>query len=155
MTEEAKSYTRSQIYEARMAWIKFLMTKGRKKAVERLDVGGGARCCLGHACYILGIKGRPILNIPGDVVYGFTYEGNEKAVPQSLVEKLGLWADLGESGDGAFLGEFLTQTGNQCNSLALINDETDATPYQIGKYLLTVIEGGTNTPFRLLTDYRE
>ena len=37
--------------------------------------------------------------------------------------------------------------GNDAASLAILNDSTGATPQAIGRYLLSVIDGGNGTPF--------
>lgn len=144
-------FTRSQIRAAREKWAQFLMVPGRKKAVGALDKGDGHRCCLGHGCFLFNIKKSKLWNN----TFAYGANGAEGEAPDELVEMLGLWDDLG----GTFRLEkdidiFKDMTKNK-DTLANINDDTSASPQRIGKYLMTVIEGGENTPFRPLTDYLE
>ncbi len=152
-------YTRSQVREAREKWITFQSTKGRQKATNMLDFGGGKRCCLGHACYALGIPKIKSGN-DGKIYYGAEQE--ESAMPQEGMEMLGLFGSLGEinsihyihtDDDGdtwkAKFGKFYF------SSLADLNDDYNISAPMIGKYLLTVIEGGEGTPFLALSEYPE
>lgn len=147
-------YTRSQIRANRQKWIDFLMVKGRKKTTGRLDKGGGARCCLGHGCHVLGIKPEKIETERGSFV---GYDDHTETAPVSFVEMVGLWTPLGSvrygyaSIDVFGRGEY----ENIKETLADINDETKASPRKIGEYLLSVIEGGGHTPFRPLSEYGE
>lgn len=138
-------YNRSEILANRMKWINFLMVKGRKKAVGYLDLGGGARCCLGHGCFVLGIK-----RIREPPLYLYDYE--EELAPETFVEMVGLYDSNGSTGDGS---SFEIDSEYYCTCLTTYNDEVNASPNEIGKYLLSVIEGGENTPFLPLTYYNE
>lgn len=145
------TYTRSEIRQARLTWINFLMMPSRKKAKNTLDTGQGNRCCLGHGCFILGgtVKIR-------DEEGFITYDGMTDFPPDIIVERLGLWSQDGGSFEDRFeLEIFEYKSLNVFQTLSIYNDETDATPQQIGKYLLSVIEGGLHTPFKPLTDYQE
>lgn len=148
-----EKYTRSEILAARQKWIDFLLIKGRRKATGILDEGDGHRCCLGHACYVLGLPRKPRES------RGFSYDnGESELAPPMLIESLGLWD--AEGGTQSIehkitLARFEDSLHDSYPTLAQINDETDASPRQIGEYLATVIEGGDHTPFRPLSDYRE
>jgi hypothetical protein len=155
-----EAYTRSQVRDYRMKWINFLMAKGRRKARSRLDAGKGARCCLGHGCFVLGIKKS---KDDGGTYY---YDGEEDLPPNNFVLMVGMWTN-----DGAAKNDNRYTIGKyDFNSLAEANDEEtryvyvkgkdksvkiNISPRQIGTYLLSVIEGGKDTPFRPLTDYPE
>lgn len=144
-------YTRSQILENRKKWAEFLMKPGRRKAQSRLDTGGGNRCCLGHACYVLGIKPE---NKEGIIYYDESFE----MAPERLINMLGLWQDDGATENYEHVIPLFpeyTSKYNNIKDLAAGNDETSASPQRIGKYLMTVLEGGKHTPFRPLTDYSE
>lgn len=151
MTEfdSLKIYTRSEVRENRLKWINFLLVKGRKKATGALDRGSGNRCCLGHGCFILGLKRKPM---EGGL---FEYEDNLEIAPVSFKEMVGLWDDTGSTDSGEVIWKFANENGLHHADLVGINDDTEATPREIGEYLLSVIEGGTNTPFIPLTDYPE
>lgn len=142
-------YTRSQVRAARIKWAEFLMAKGRKKATGLLDSGEGHRCCLGHGAYILGIKGKKLPN------GHYAYEDETDIAPQSLIEMVGLWDDTGMTNDGTPIKIFKKKSNHDLYDLAGVNDNTNASPRRIGKYLLSVVEGGYNTPFRPLEDYPE
>ena len=133
-----------------MKWIEFLMKPSRRKAKRKLDAGDGNRCCLGHGCYILNID-KEISAGTGN----FLYEGHDECAPYSFVAMVGLWDDLGSSGDGNNMNVFKDNNPhNMADTLASINDDTSASPQRIGKYLLSVVEGGKNTPFKPLSDYK-
>lgn len=143
-------YTRSQIRANRQKWIDFLMVKGRKKATGLLDKGGGARCCLGHGCYVLGIK--PERSDGGSWIY---YDDASEMAPKSFVEMVGLWTQEGSTfNENSDIDVFGNKNPiKMFESLAEVNDETNASPKKIGEYLLSVIEGGEHTPFRPLSEY--
>jgi len=136
--------TRSQIRANREKWARFLMKPGRKKYGGALDNGGGARCCLGHGAYALGVS--RVKKLAGWFAYGEDQENN--CAPEEFVDLVGLYTDNGRVDN---LGECLD--GWDHESLVEVNDNTDATPQEIGKYLLSVIDGGPHTPFRPLSDY--
>jgi len=156
--------TREQVLENRKIWINFLKKKDRKKAYGALDEGGGKRCCLGHACYVLGIERR---NDGPDhpIYYGAKLE--DAFAPDELIEAVGLWDNDGSVRSGP---SFHIK-GKQFQSLAAANDaetvydydeednvvmsDFNATPQQIGAYLESVIQGGDNTPFIPLSKYKK
>lgn len=150
MSDFIPMYTRSQIRENRQKWIDFLMVKGRKKATGVLDEGGGHRCCLGHGCYALGIKSLKV-----EYNGHFEYDGSLDIAPDSFIEMVGLWDDTGSTNLGTAIEVFKKSDGHIYTDLAGVNDDTNASPNRIGKYLLSVIEGGPETPFRPLTNYPE
>ena len=128
--------TRSEVRANRLKWAEFLMEPERKKAVGRLDVGDGSRCCLGHGCFVLGIPSKVYKD-------GVCYDNLGKTAPSSFVNMVGL-----RNGEGSSLIGIGIQ-----NSLAGLNDDTNATPQEIGKFLLDCIEGGDGTPFLPLSDF--
>lgn len=154
-------FLRSEILSHRQIWADFLMKKGRKKATAQLDAGGGSRCCLGHGCYVMGLKPKRE-SLGGSIYYNESYE----MAPVALVEWLGLWDVDGSTRNNYPIDVFNSVEENKeidseydeydmHSNLAAINDETDATPKQIGEYILKVIDGGKNTPFRPLSDFPE
>ena len=127
---------RREILENRKKSIKFLQNPKRKKAKEYLDIGKGKRCCIGHGCYVLGVK-----KIRDG--YGWNYGRKEEphTAPFEFMDLVGLYTELGSyyTGDSTCLTE--------------LNDNTNTTPQEIGNMLEKMIEGGIDTPFRPLTDY--
>jgi hypothetical protein len=155
--------TRDEVKANRIKWANFLLNKKRKKATGILDKGDGARCCLGHGAYCLGVSRH---RLGETYVTSFEY-GDGRATysaPSELVDLVGLW-----DSDGMTEGEDLVIDGLNFSSLASANDadrhyafetgvesrEINITPQMIGTYLLTVIEGGDDTPFRPLSEYPE
>lgn len=136
--------TRSQVRENRLKWANFLMRPDTKKGLHQLDNGNGRRCCLGHGAHCFGLE--QTTSVSGMVMYC----GNVSYAPLELQEILGLWTRTGANPSGKPLVGF----GGR-SSLAGANDSTDATPQDIGRYLLSVIDGGPDTPFRPLSDYPE
>lgn len=137
--------TREQVRANRQQWADFLCNPGRKKAQERLDFGNGERCCIGHGCYALDIRR---VQIPegkfGKFGYGLVSE--RATAPLEFMDMVGLRGSGGHVGAGTI--------GNwSVTSLIDVNDDTHATPQEIGQYLQTVIEGGEDTPFLPLSDY--
>lgn len=133
---------RSEVLANRQKVIAFLKQPKRIKATSALDKGQGARCCLGHMCYSLGI---PRQKYNG----GFGYAGHAGIAPKELLSLVGLYSSTGST---ATNGKLVNQS---CHSLAELNDTTTYSPQQIGAYLESVIEGGPNTPWKPLTDYPE
>lgn len=152
---------RDEILANRLKWIKYLNNSARRKATGVLEEfkDSGSRCCLGHACHVLGLKRRKIHEVGywGDKVghpyiyYGENGDLDSEIAPKQLVEILGLWSESGhvESDEGIPYKEVSYE------SLADLNDDSEATPKEIAEYLKKVVEGGKNTPFRPLTDYQE
>lgn len=135
-----KELTRTEILANRQKWIDFLKIKGRRKALGLLDAGGGRRCCLGHGCFVLGIKRAKVFDL-------FVYEDCDTIPPDSLKELVGLWDNVG----GNINGDFYSYSSQP--TLAGLNDVDRWKPVEIANYLETVIEGGPSTPFIPLKNY--
>jgi len=149
--------TRSEVLANREKWVNFLMVKGRKKAKFVLDSTQSARCCLGHGAYVLNVKR---FKGNGDFTYG--EEGENAAAPEELVELVGLWDQDGSCGnqhlkininDVDFLSLTEVNDGYTYEYSRIPTEHDGLSPRQIGTYLKSVIEGGTNTLFKPLTDY--
>ena len=140
---------RSQILENRKTWIKKLKDPNSKKATERLeDLRVEGLCCLGHGCVALGLKRELLRDNSCVVLYG--EEEEDMCAPSTFVKMVGLWNCVG----AAVYGDLVFR-GLKFHSLADINDSTDATPQEIGRYLESVIEGGDDSPFKPLSEYPE
>lgn len=126
------------ILENRRKWIDFLKQPDTKKGLGTLVSPDNheARCCLGHACHVLGAEFDP---------HRRTYDLARHVAPSSVMEALGLWSDVGGLNDSS------ARLPGGLNSLAGLNDDTSFTPPEIGAYLETVIMGGDNTPFKPIT----
>lgn len=141
-------YTSEQIIENRWKWIKFLQSPERKKAKAVLDRGSDRRCCLGHACFILGIESNRSSE------YALTsYDGMFNSPPNELRKMLGLRSTLGYIVDSDKLNIYRTSNDDKLRidderyegetvvdlalgmCLSTINDQTDVTPQDIGDYL--------------------
>jgi hypothetical protein len=141
-------YSPADILAARRKWIDFLKLPTTKKAqgelVDSADLD--ARCCLGHACHVLGATADHdrYLNEDGERHYHYP--------PREIVDQLGLWnnAGGGETFDG---GQHKPSLSNGQVSLAYWNDRADepVTQAEIGEWLETVIMGGPETPFKEIT----
>ena len=129
------------ILENRRKWIDHLKDPSTKKFGKLLESISDpeARCCLGHACHVLGAV-RCVM--AGSVFY----DGSRTVLSQYMVDQLGLHTNGGRSNDGSKLGKWNYST------LSVINDHTDANPQEIGAYLETVIMGGPHTPFKEIKD---
>jgi hypothetical protein len=139
--------TRAEILANRQQVVKFLQQPKRKKAQGSLDRGDGKRCCLGHMCYVLGLKRTPQT---ARIAYGHSKEVGY--APTELLSLLGLYCVRGGSKK---LDTLRIEGNTKYHNLASINDNTDTTPQAIGKYLESVIEGGENTPWAPLSIYPE
>ena len=148
--------TRDKILRNRQTWIDHLLNPDTKKTTAKLDRGNGERCCLGHACVALGIPSA----VMGDEIL---YDGTSEVAPESLVRLVGLW---GVNGEGSSIGSDKHKSYFDVSKttsikdkniwgLTKLNDDTTATPQEIGAYLQSVIEGGRATPFKPLTDFEE
>lgn len=143
--------TDAEILANRRRVIAFLKKPKRKKGRNFLDKGKGRRCCLGHMCFALGIKKKWLLH-GGVYAYGQGLRDPSYAPPE-LISAVGLhdlgggWIHRPENirnyykklKDGAKVADIC--------SLTRLNDDTDATPQSIAKYLETVILGGVGTPW--------
>lgn len=135
---------RSEVRANRQKWIDFLKKPGRKSAIESLDQGRGRRCCLGHGCYVMGLKPVRV----GDDIF---YDHESQYAPSSFMSWVGLWTKDGRTASEALI---VIRGRYPFKSLALANDNGES-PFDIGEYLESVIEGGVNTPFKPLSDYPE
>lgn len=144
-------YKRSEIRANRQKWAEGLMEPERQKAIGMLEDKFGARCCLGHGCSILGIQRYGSEPYRG-IAFGSSVETT--IAPEEFVLMVGLWGAWGQTRFGN-ISEFVTPEGLAAKSLAGVNDQTSATPQEIGAYLLLVIEGGASTPFQPLSNYEE
>nr|CAI3971272.1 hypothetical protein ORM20_00223 [Ochrobactrum phage ORM_20] len=156
-------YTRSEILAAREAWIEYLMNPHRRKYRGKLanPKRCDERCCLGHGMHLFyGLK---------YVNGSYQHKGEDGKATFDFVEKVGLWNRIGRIENDhsvgtlrdieKFVGKFvLAEFGRnvkELDSLTRVNDWTRTSPQRIGEYLLHVIEGGEDTPFRPLSDYSE
>ena len=147
-------YTSSEIYNNRLNWIEFLQS-GPTKLKDHLDDGTGARCCLGHACFITeGLEKR---QDEDGVIYG----GEFYFVPNEVKAALGLWTNNGEACPELTLLELqgireyiVGGPETKIVSLSELNDLSETSPVRIGDYLESVIEGGKDTPFVNLGVYK-
>lgn len=170
---------RDEVRQNRIKWAEFLLNKKRKKAVGMLDAGKGSRCCLGHGAYCLDV----VKYKKPDSGWRYGEKQISSYAPEEFVNLVGLWEDNGSlasfddyyypksyflvydnilSSLSSTTKEEYDDTENgvinhriYLSSLTAINDDTRATPQQIGAYLMTVIEGGNGTPFKPLTDWAE
>ena len=140
-------YTREQIRANRQKWASFLQEPERKKARLVLDDGNDCRCCLGHACFVLGIKRERSITMGTTGVWTYGENAHDQSAPYEAVDALGLYSSLGESRSKNIIGD------TSVWSLTGLNDDARWSPQQIGKYLQSVIEGGEDTPFRPLSEY--
>ena len=106
----------------RQKWLDFLRGEGRRKAKGLLEKIAGydkenPRCCLGHACVALGMKGvKDNTNM--------IYDGSSALLPLSAQIQLGI------SSDGSFK-ECVSVGSATYSSLSTINDCTDLSPADI------------------------
>lgn len=149
---------RNEVLSNRRKVINFLKVKGRKKAVGSLDNGDGARCCLGHACYILGVEKHPLFGTDfftsKQRIIGYTYglDKEEGVAPDELIRLVGFW-----DSNGTIEDKYGAEIMNGHTDLVSVNDDEGkrVSPNRIGAYLELVIEGGENTPWRPLSEYEE
>lgn len=142
--------TRSEILANRQKWIDYLKRPETKKETHRLEnpMDTDARCCLGHACYILGAERVERHD-------RIEYFGNENYTPHQIVEELGLYDRTGRIIGSSAFDNYTNFEEFSFYSLSVLNDMTDITPQKIGEYLESVIEGGEKTPLISLSEYPE
>lgn len=162
---------RDRVLKARQKWVKRLLDPDSKKAktalTRVLPSGEKCSCCLGHAVEALKDKDCSIdtlpLNPKAGVAFRLIYDGCGSYLPTKFQYMLGLYDEEGSFRDGkCHYQEFKKMFPNleiqsptdSFDTLALINDKTNITPQMMGKYLESVIEGGPETPFFALTDYK-
>lgn len=137
--------TFEEVLQNRQKWAEFLMQPRRRKGTGQLDEGNGERCCIGHACYLLGAERKVCVS-------GYLYENERNIAPESIMQQLGMYDEIGglphesKEWNSPILEEYVIDNVT-IGSLAELNDNTTITPREIGAYLLTVIKGGKNTPF--------
>jgi hypothetical protein len=149
--------TRSEVLANRLKWIEYLSEPKRKKKMGVLDGGGGARCCLGHACAALSIEATKITSLdlwgnPSAAVFSYGEDQETTQAPDELMNMVGLWGDAGGTEAG-----LITIRGKKFVSLADANDNQTyrIRPKEIADYLSSVIDGGDYTPFKPLEYYPE
>lgn len=139
---------RAEILANRQKVITFLKQPKRLKTTGKLDKGDGARCCLGHMCYVLKVP-----RTWQGSSYGYGTRNDINYAPLEVINAVGLYYYDGKLGNNQQIQ--IPTLNTAWYSLAGINDNTHVTPQQIGTYLKSVIEGGPNTPWKPLTDYPE
>ena len=124
---------KSEILENRKKWIEKLLDPAslKHKGCLQHPAESDKCCCLGWACVALEAE----------------FDGRKDYLSEEQLEMLGMWYFRGTSKDFSCLGEL------EYNNLISINDHTDATPQDIGRYLESVIEGGEHTPFIPLSNF--
>lgn len=136
---------RSEILKNRQTWINRLLDPKSKKGIHKLK-NGDRFCCLGHGCdVLLGELGVWDLT---DTFFLNDHEYKDLP-PNTFCDMVGLWDDNGRSFNSNIL------EGYTFDNLVDVNDLTDNSPQEIGKYLESVIEGGHDTPFKPLNMYEE
>lgn len=143
---------RGVILQNRINWHTYLQQPEARHWRNSLESirEGNARCCLGHACHVLGVPRRVVLNGDWKSVYYAEQHGYAPKVTQRL---LGLCTE-----DARVFGnlpEFMvTECGYACTTFAHLNDVKRWTPQKIGELLETMVDGGPGTPYFPLTAYR-
>ena len=124
---------KSEILENRKKWIEKLLDPASLKHKNCLQhpTKSDKCCCLGWACVALGVE----------------FDKTGSYLPEEQRKMLGMWGQIGGSCDCSYLGEW------EYDNLSAVNDKTDATPQDIGRYLESVIEGGEHTPFIPLSNF--
>ena len=124
---------KSEILENRKKWVEKLLDPASLKHEGCLQhpTESNKCCCLGWVCVALEAE----------------FEKTGAYLPEEQREMLGMWYSRGTSNNFSHLGEW------KYYSLAAVNDHTDATPRDIGRYLESVIEGGEHTPFIPLSNF--
>lgn len=127
--------TKEFILHNRKKFIEGLQEPHRLKHKEELEDLNqpNKRCCLGHGCQIFGFPRNIKLGV------NVQYFQNYAIAPEALVHLLGL---------NNYIGSIYADL-----SLAALNDETNKTIQEIGKYLEPNIEGGKKTPFISIDEY--
>jgi len=126
---------REDVLRDRKAIIAQLMNSASLKHTGGLESQSdpNARCCLGHMCHALVPETRytdgydKVRYIDRAVVYA----------PATIVNRLGLFSDDGVSDPAT--------EGQRPLRLAMLNDDTDATPQDIGQILQSNLDGESTT----------
>ena len=142
-------YTQEQIDEYRAKWLAQLRSPEAKKTCSKLEdpEKPNHRCCLGHACYVLGLT-RTVEEIQDDIFnYDAVYYDNGYSyLPISACEML----DINPDGD---FKEVINVTMNQkqfCKNLAELNDDTELQPAEIADIIEENFKANNFTPHTLL-----
>jgi hypothetical protein len=141
--------TKKEILENRKKWVKYLTEKRLYKHRGELQkLNGVSCCCLGHGCNLFKI---PKKQIGTELAFGVT--NNIVSAPDELMNLVGLHCTLGEFKDKKrFLFDSNTRTFHNSNNknktrqvfdcLSSLNDDTDATPKEIGMFIKAHLNDG-------------
>jgi hypothetical protein len=136
-------YTKQEIIENRIKWAKYLIEKRLYKIEGRLQ-DNLKRCCLGHGCKVLNIEETGLDE----------YDFSISLAPESFIDKVGLNEANGVFDKTLFFNTKTrvvqtTPTANtvKIDSLTDLNDSTDATPKEIGLFILSKVKTDKNSPF--------
>ena len=133
--------------EARKTWFAFLREPGRKKHTGELEsvLDNERRCCLGHACHVLGANRTEICRDSS------IYYGNQSGIlPDSIAEMLDmdaegcLYSSIDLDGD--------EEADGGIDTITALNDDTDLNPAQIADVLEKQFERGNVVPYRKIID---
>lgn len=137
------NFTKEEIQDNRKAWIAYLREPARKKAIGLLDIGNGARCCLGHYAYLMhkkyAIERTSVKNVDGQ--REFRYDGRNKRLTTKLAESLGIdeygyFKEYIDFSDRAVVGEGYDENdAAKVNALARLNDITNLTLSEIADFI--------------------
>lgn len=143
---------RAEIKANREKCIAFLQEPELEKFTGGLEnpTNNNSRCCLGHMCHVMKLDRWQKPGIDGDIIYG----ANDSLgfAPSTLQSLIGL-----KDRHGSF-SNYLNDPHNtykERTSLMALNDDTEMTTQEIGKWLEDKIEGGEGSPFISLAEYPE
>ena len=127
-----KSQMENSISENRKIWLKQLRDPNAKKAIGALESSScpDLRCCLGHACYALGIERKESST---RVFYGGKNEWKYTSLPRPVSEMLGI-------DDFGLFKEPVLYKLKEYKSLADLNDKSDITPQKIADIIEANLE---------------
>lgn len=131
-----------EIIANRQAWVDFLAKPARIRAKGKLDLGNGARCCIGHGCWLFRDSIGRHKTING-YSYGDINTGSTDFAPPQFVRTVGLWNVQGRTYADAGL------------SLTWLNDVLKLSPKQISKILNAALHGGTGSPLAPLVYFKQ
>lgn len=141
--------TKKEILENRKKWVRYLTEKRLYKHTEELQkLNGVSCCCLGHACNLFKI---PKKKIGTKLAFGVT--NNVGSAPDELMNLVRLHDNIGVFKDRkCFYFDQNTRkfydSNNKNNtrkafmSLAGLNDDTNATPKEIGMFIKAHLNDG-------------
>ena len=133
---------REEVNNNREKWLKFLRSNGINKAKGHLETPKSygvknSRCCLGHACHILGFKARHGVRSNNDDVV--RYNSANLTLPRAAREMLNITKE----------GKFLIPVevkGKKCThsyiSMAHLNDNTSLTLKEIADIIEEQLKAG-------------